>query len=165
MPDSSLLARRLCPVRRWVVGTPGYFARHGVPQRPSDLTRHVCLGYNYLAGGDLWRFKHADGAEEAVVINARLSANNADALSAVLEAGEGLALQPDFIAWEAIAEGRLISVLNDWASPPLALNLVTPGGGPRAIRTRVLLDFLTHRFTTGSAPWTTMLQPVASPAS
>ena len=29
LPDSSLIARRLCPVERWVVGTPGYFARRG----------------------------------------------------------------------------------------------------------------------------------------
>src|ERR1700730_17178804 len=34
LPDSSLMARRLCPVRRWVVGAPAYFARHGTPQRP-----------------------------------------------------------------------------------------------------------------------------------
>src|ERR1700682_1270339 len=44
LPDSSLVARRLCPVRRWVVGAPAYFARHGTPQRPRDLESHGCLG-------------------------------------------------------------------------------------------------------------------------
>src|SRR5690242_11461743 len=43
LPDSSLVARRLCPVRRWVVGAPAYFARHGTPQRPRDLERHASL--------------------------------------------------------------------------------------------------------------------------
>ena len=104
--------------------------------------------------GEIWRFKDASGTEEAVNINARLTANNAEALCASLDAGEGIALQPDFIAWQSVKAGRLIPVLTDWSSPPLALNLVTPAGGPRAIRTRVLLDFLTHRFATGSAPWT-----------
>jgi DNA-binding transcriptional LysR family regulator len=46
LPDSSLVARRLCPVRRWIVGAPAYFARHGTPQRPRDLERHACLGYS-----------------------------------------------------------------------------------------------------------------------
>jgi DNA-binding transcriptional LysR family regulator len=154
LPDSSLIARRLCPVERWVVGTPDYFARHGTPQRPRDLENHLCLGYSYLAGGDTWRFRQANGVEEAVTITARLNANNAEALTATLEAGEGIALQPDFIAWEAIAAGRLIAVLTDWAAPPLALNLVTPAGGPRPIRSRVLLDFLIGRFASGVAPWT-----------
>lgn len=154
LPDSGLVARRLCPVKRWVVGTPDYFARHGTPLRPRDLADHACLGYSYLAGGDVWRFQGQDGVEEAVAIKTRLSANNADALTASLEAGEGLALQPDFIAWEALKAGRLVAVLTDWAAPPLALNLITPAGGPRSIRTRVLLDFFVSRFAAGVAPWT-----------
>ena len=64
LADSSLIARRLCPVRRWVVGAPGYFARHGRPSRPRDLRDHACLGYLYLATGETWRFTDANGAEE-----------------------------------------------------------------------------------------------------
>lgn len=159
LPDSSLIARRLCSVHRWVVGTPGYFARRGTPRRPRDLENHACLGYSYLTSGETWRFKDATGAEEAVSIAARLSANNAEALSACLEAGEGIALQPDFIAWQGVRDGRLVPVLTDWAAPHVALNLVTPAGGPRSIRTQVLLDFLTRRFTAGAAPWTITLGP------
>jgi DNA-binding transcriptional LysR family regulator len=154
LPDSSLIARRLCPVRRWVVGTPGYFARHGTPRRPRDLESHACLAYSYLPSGETWRFTDENGVEEAATVAPRLSANNAEALTATLEAGAGIALQPDFIAWDALRDGRLVAVLQDWTAPPLALNLVTPAGG-RAIRTRVLLDFLTHRFAAGTAPWTT----------
>jgi DNA-binding transcriptional LysR family regulator len=165
LPDSSLIARRLCPVQRWVVGTPGYFARRGTPQRPRDLENHACLAYTYLMSGETWRFKDVTGAEEAVTVTPRLSANNAEALCAALEAGEGIALQPDFIAWQAIQNGRLVAVLPDWTTSPLALNLVTPGR-LRAIRTRVLLEFLTRRFAAGSAPWTITLpdrSPVQTP--
>ena len=56
------------------------------------------------------------GAEEAITVTARLSANNAEALCASLEAGEGIALQPDFIAWEAVRDGRLVVVLADWTT-------------------------------------------------
>jgi DNA-binding transcriptional LysR family regulator len=154
LPDSSLIARRLCPVRRWVVGTPSYFARHGTPERPRDLEGHACLGYSYLATGQSWRFTHVDGDEEAVTVKGPLSANNAEALTAALEAGVGVALQPDFVAWESVQAGRLTIVLQDWSSPPLALNLVTPSGGPRATRISVLMDFLARRFLAGSAPWT-----------
>ena len=86
-------------------------------------------------------------------MNAR-ARNRRTAVTAALEAGVGVALQPDFVAWESVQAGRLTIVLQDWSSPPLALNLVTPSGGPRATRISVLMDFLARRFLAGSAPWT-----------
>jgi len=40
-------------------------------------------------GGETWRSRDASGVEEAVDVKARLSANNAEALCAALDAGEG----------------------------------------------------------------------------
>jgi DNA-binding transcriptional LysR family regulator len=154
LPDSSLIARRLCPVRRWVVGAPAYFARHGTPRRPRDLQDHSCLGYLYLATGETWRFTDIGGAEESVTVTGPLSATNAEALGFAVEAALGVALQPDFLVWDAVQEGRLVTVLDDWAAPKLALHLVTPAGGPRPSRVAVLLEFLARRFTSGAAPWT-----------
>ena len=57
LPDSSLIARRLCPVERWVVGHPWLLCTPGTPQRPRDLENHACLGYSYLMSGETWRFK------------------------------------------------------------------------------------------------------------
>lgn len=153
LPDSSLLARRLCAVRRFVVGAPAYFAQHGKPQRPSDLRQHQCLGYHYLATGETWRFSNANGETEAVTVKGPLSATNAEALTSALEAGCGMALQPDFLVSQAIREGMLVTVLDDWTAPPLALHLVTPAGEPRPIRVAVLLEFLARRFGAGAAPW------------
>ncbi len=153
LPDSGLVARRLCPVRRHVVASPDYFRRHGTPGRPRDLSAHSCFGYSNLASGHAWHFHHPTEGEEVVAITPRLAANNAEALTAALEAGEGIALQPDFIVWQALAEGRLVSVMEEWESPELALHLVTPAGGPRPIRTQVMVDFLVARFAGGAAPW------------
>lgn len=157
LPDSSLLARRLCPVRRWVVGAPAYFERHGRPERPRDLEHHACLGYSYLPSGDVWRFTGPDGGEEQARTRGPLTATNAEALNFALEAGLGVALQPDFMVWEAVRDGRLEIVLDGWSPPPLALNLVTPPGGPRPARSTVLIEFLTRRFRTGAAPWSAPL--------
>jgi len=161
LPDSSLVARRLCPVRRWIVGAPAYFARHGTPQRPRDLERHACLGYSYLATGERWHFTNAEGVDEAVTVRGPLSATNAEALESALLAGIGIALQPDFLAWEALSAGRLVAVLVGWNPPPAALNVLMPPGRPRASRVAVLLDFLISHFAAGSAPWTAGL-PVAA---
>ncbi len=153
LPDSSLVARRLCPVKRRVVGSPAYFARAGVPTHPRDLSAQACLGYSYLVSGATWRFANAEGDQAAVSVKGPLSATNGDALTFALEAGLGVALQPDFMVWEALRDGRLVSVLDDWSAPPLALHVVTPAGGPRAMRVSVLIEFLVRRFGGAAPPW------------
>ena len=149
--DSSLIARRLCEVRRPVVGAPAYFDRRGRPTHPAELADHDCLGYAYLPSPEVWRFVHVGGVEAAVRPRGPLGANNADALMPALLAGLGLAIQPEFTVWEYRAAGRLEQVLPEWSLPPVALHLVTPPGGLRPARVSILVDFLVRRLAT--APW------------
>ena len=151
LADSSLRSRRLCAVRRSVVATPAYLARHGRPEQPDDLARHACLGYAYLPTPDRWHFTDGAGREVAVVPKGALRANNADALAPALRAGLGLAVQPDFTVWEDLEAGRLERVLPRWSLPPIALNLVTPPGEPRPARVTALLAFLARSLS--GAPW------------
>jgi hypothetical protein len=41
----------------------------------------------------------------------------------------------------------------DWSAPPIALNIVTPPGGPRPSKITVLIEFLVRRFSEHAAPW------------
>ncbi len=154
LPDSSLVSRTLCPVRRFVVGAPAYLEKQGRPATPADLARHACLSYSYLPTGDVWHFTSRAGKAESVRVKGPLSANNGDALNDALKSGLGLALQPDFIAWEGLQSGALERVLADWAAPPLAVNLIMPAGGARPSRITALVDFLVRRFSDDAAPWT-----------
>lgn len=147
LPDSSLTARRLRPVRRHLVASPDYLEQRGRPTHPDDLARHACLGYAYLPSGETWRLVHESGEEVVVRPTGPLRANNADALTAALCAGLGIAVQPDFIYERDVAEGRLETVMTDWALPPISVHLVAPGGGPRPARVAALMDYLTKRLS------------------
>ena len=153
LADSSLVARRLCQVRRLLVGAPEYFASHGRPSHPRDLSHHACLGYSYLPTGDRWPFVGPSGEECEARISGPLRANNGDLLMPSLRAGIGIALQPEFLVWRDLREGRLEAVLPDWAAPPIALNIVMPSGGPRPLKVAVLVEFLITRFSERTAPW------------
>ncbi|VFU09412.1 LysR family transcriptional regulator [Methylocella tundrae] len=145
LPDSSLIARRLCASPRYTVAAPSYLARRGCPAHPAELARHVCLGYTYLQTPDIWRFSNAAGEEVAVKPKGQLRANNGDALMPALIAGLGIGDLPEFIVKEALADGRLKRVLTDWLTQQGSLFLVTPPGGPRPARVEVLADFLGER--------------------
>lgn len=151
LPSSSLKARRICSVRRILVGAPDYFARHGRPAHPRDLEAHACLGYAYLPVPDRWRFENAAGEVATVMPKGPLRANNADALTPMLLAGQGLAVQPEFMVWQDLAAGRLEPALPGWSMPDLALNIVLPPGGLRPARVTAVVDFLAARLA--AAPW------------
>lgn len=152
LADSSLLARRLCKVRLVLVGSPDYFAGHGRPKHPRDLTDLRGLLYTYVRHRGLWRFEHPVHGEYTVTVPpGALMANNAEATLPSLRAGLGIALMPEFLVWDDVTAGRLEAVMCDWVFPPVAVHLVTPPGGVRPKRVDVLMAFLAARFA--KAPW------------
>lgn len=84
-------------------------------------------------------------------MHGRVRTNNADVILPALVAGHGLALQPEFLVWDALQRGELEEVMCDWKIADINVNLVTPPGMLRAARVTVLLDFLAGHFA--RAPW------------
>lgn len=151
LPDSSLLARRLCTVRLLLVGAPTYFAMHGHPSHPRDLATHRALRYVHTRAGEAWRFQHPQRGEFSQVVPSALRVNNAEALVPALRAGLGLAMQPEFLVWEDLQAGLVQSTLDDWQVPPIALHIVTPPGRSKPARVQALTEYLAAHFA--SAPW------------
>jgi DNA-binding transcriptional LysR family regulator len=151
LPDSSLLARRLCAVRILLVGAPGYFERHGHPQHPRDLSSHQALRYSHARANEAWRFRHPSQGEFAQLVPSVLRVNNAEALAPALRAGLGLALQPEFLAWSDLQAGAIETTMDAWQVPSIALHIVTPPGRAKPARVQALIEFLAGHFA--RAPW------------
>src|SRR5579883_3106418 len=148
LPDSSLIARRLCSMPRYTVAAPSYLKRHGRPTHPMHLAEHKCFGYAYLSS-NVWHYTNAAGEQASVRPAGQLRANNGEAVMPALIAGLGIADLPDFIVGEAIASGEVEVILKGWKQPEAAVHLVTPPGGPRPARVEVLAEFLTRHFSKG----------------
>jgi DNA-binding transcriptional LysR family regulator len=146
LPDSSLIARRLCAMPRYTVAAPSYLKRHGRPTHPMHLAQHKCFGYAYLPTAGAWHYTNAAGEQASVRPAGQLRVNNGEALMPALVAGLGIADLPDFIVGEAIASGKVEMILKGWTQPEGAVHLVTPPGGPRPARVEVLADFLVKHF-------------------
>ncbi|MDR6788017.1 DNA-binding transcriptional LysR family regulator [Sphingomonas sp. BE138] len=151
LEDSSLVARRLCTVRLLLVASPGYWNRVGRPTHPAQLARHRALAYSGAANPGVWRLTHPQFGEEAIAPPVVLWADNADVLTPALLAGQGVAMQPEFLVWRELLAGTLEVVMPDWAAPVLALHLVMPPSTLRPLRVQAAIDHLAHALA--KAPW------------
>jgi DNA-binding transcriptional LysR family regulator len=149
LPDSSLIARRLCGMTRYTVAAPSYLKRHGRPTHPMHLAEHKCFGYAYLSTAGLWTYTNAAGEQASVRPAGPLRVNNGEAVLPSVIAGLGIADLPDFIIGDAVASGEVEVILKGWKQPEAAVHLVSPPGGPRPARVEVLSEFLVKEFTKG----------------
>src|SRR6202045_3047613 len=128
LPGSTLVARRVCEMPRYLVGSPSYLNKYGRPKHPLHLAQHRCLTHTVTT--EVWHF--TKGAKSASVQpSGPLRVNNGDAMMPALIAGTGLGILPEFILREALAARRLERLLPDWSLPLGAVYWVTPPGGPR----------------------------------
>lgn len=146
MPDSSLVSVRLADNRRLCVATPDFLARYGVPKQPSDLARFDCLSLSSDASQTRgWAFKvpKADGFEVLYLKpSGPLDCSDGQVLHDWCLRGWGIAWRSTWEVEAEIAEGKLVSVLENFAAPPNGIYAVFPQRKHLALRVRLWIDFL-----------------------
>jgi DNA-binding transcriptional LysR family regulator len=112
-----MVAQRLSADLRWVVvASPAYLAKFGVPQHPSDLGNHQCLGFRL--GSDAiyrWEFEGPDG-EFSIPVPGKILVDEGRAMLALALAGTGLMYGMELSVAPYIARGELQPVLADWST-------------------------------------------------
>jgi DNA-binding transcriptional LysR family regulator len=128
---SSLIARRLCPIRRVLCAAPVYLAQAGTPARADELGRHRLLHYGRLATGARWHLTGPDGVT-VVEVPEGLCVNNGDVLKAAAISWAGIALLPTFLCAPELRSAALARVLPEHQARPIALHaLWRPAGSCR----------------------------------
>jgi len=150
LPDSSLKARKITPIRHTICASPDYLERCGSPILPQDLSSHKVLKYGHwpLAGIALSDTK---GKQHLVNVDDYFTANNGDAIIQIAVAGHGIVILPTFISWDALTKGDLVPILEDYSLATMHAYAVYPSTSYLPSKVRSLIDFLTHRF--GNTPY------------
>ncbi|MBV2119864.1 MAG: LysR family transcriptional regulator [Candidatus Thiodiazotropha sp. (ex Ctena orbiculata)] len=139
--DSSLIARPITPIHKYICASPEYIDRMGQPETVTDLLKHHCLHYSQISEREEWKFKTSKG-EQSLSINPRHCSNNGDVLAEMACEGLGLTILPDFIVEEALATGKLVRVLKSAELVPLTLSVVYPSRKHLSARVKTLVDHL-----------------------
>lgn len=144
LEDSSLVARRIASIERVYCASPGYLAARGTPLEPEALREHDCLPYGHSRQVQ-WQFKGQGKTLQAIAVSGRMRANNGELLRDAAIAGMGVTYLPAFIVEQALADGRLVKLLEAWTPPPLQLSAVYPQHRQIARPVQAFVEFLRER--------------------
>jgi LysR family transcriptional regulator, regulator for bpeEF and oprC len=145
--DSSLVARRVATLPFVTCATPAYLARYGVPSHPSDLERHRCIHFFMPKTGRIaeWDFTR-DGERLTPSVEARVALNDGEAYAAAGLAGLGIMHVPGFLIADALADGRLRPLLEDWDTDPLPVYVMYPQNRHLSAKVRAFVDWVAELF-------------------
>lgn len=151
LPNSGLVARPLANTRMVLCAAPAYLAAHGMPTHPDNLATHAIIAYSYWSNGDEWRFQHADGQRASLRVRARAHANSGSTCLALALASQGIILQPDFLVYDALAQGTLVEIMPAWQAGTIAMHALYPTRTLLPLKVQLLRDFLVEALR--QPPW------------
>ncbi|WP_395696604.1 LysR family transcriptional regulator [Methylocella sp.] len=144
LADSGLTAARLGRARRRVVAAPSYLVANGTPATVDDLARHNCLGFSFRRAAAVWPLKSGGRLVDREV-RGRIAAGDGETVRELAVLGLGLARLAEFHVARDLAEGRLVSVLDEAMVDAEEAHALYFGRKRLPRRIQVFLDFMTPR--------------------
>ena len=127
---------------------PSYLSRRGTPHTIADLEQHDCIAYGRSDGTPMtWLFAASDGQVERRDVTPRMTVGDAEARTAAVLAGLGVAQLATWLVQEHLASGTIVEVLPSYATPGLPLYLAWPLARQLTPKTGILLQELRQRLT------------------
>lgn len=150
LADSTLVALRVGDVRRVVVASPRYLARHKRITQPADLAEHQIIAMTHF-GIDSWSFPPTAGStiSRTVQFTPRFVVNSIRAAVASAVQGRGIVRMFSYHLADAVADGTLKIILADDEHAPLPVHLVSPHGRLSVPKVRAFVDFALPKLREG----------------
>ena len=148
LADSSLVARKLAPVRRILCASPGYLSEHGTPASLEELENHNCLSHHTA---DPWRLVGPDGPA-AHRPHGTLQTNSFEVVRSAILAGIGIGFRSTWDIGSELTDGRLVQILPEYeGSTNVGLYAIYPSRQFLPVKVRLFIDFLAELY--GNEPY------------
>ncbi|MDD5333903.1 MAG: LysR family transcriptional regulator [Rhodoferax sp.] len=150
--DSTLRATRLGTFGQWVVASPDYLRRSGLPQAPEDLAQMDWVTLTLLPTPLTWHFTGAQGELRTVRTASRLRCDSAATLRALLLEGAGVSVMDQLSTDELVRRGDLIRLLPEWRLPEGGIYAVYAPGRHIQPKVRAFIDFYVAHLNASTTP-------------
>jgi len=144
LENSSLMTRLLMPCNFHVCASPEYLKKNGKPQHPNELKAHNCFIYSLVPNSEHWQFKDELGQVISIKVSGNLRSDAGNILMNSALNGNGIFIGPTFLVANALAEGRLETVLEQYASMSTGLYALYPRSSFVSLKVRAFVDFITE---------------------
>jgi DNA-binding transcriptional LysR family regulator len=147
LSDSQLMTRSLGEFTFRIVAAPSYLAkRRGPPGTPEALLGFDCLHHRPPSSSRLERWPlRRDGVDLDLELPVRAVASTLEPLIAMAESGLGIACVPRFAIRQQLAEGRLVSLLDEYVLSASPLRLLWPSSRHTSHKVKAFVDFMGQR--------------------
>lgn len=143
LKDSSQTARKLGDFQQWLLACPAFLQTHFTPTAPDELPTLDFIAFTPLQQPTYWTFSRQQ--QQAIAqLNACYHTNSTQTITALMLAGAGFGILPDYSARTLISSGRLQQLLPQWQLPKGGIYAVYPPGRFRPARVTAFVDFLQH---------------------
>lgn len=142
LKDSSLIARLLMPCHIVTCAAPGYLEKRGTPRYPNELVEHNCLVYSSNSRSDIWKYRDKKGKDVDVKVSGNYRSDAGSLLFSAALAGHGIFSGPEFVVAGALKDGKLVSILEEYAPTSTGLYAVYPYSRHVSTKVRSFVDLL-----------------------
>jgi len=143
--EDGLVMRAFGRSNQFLVASPGYLARSGVPGSPQELRERATLDYGGEPDPGPWELVGAHGESVRAEHTPRVLCHDFIVLRAAALAGLGIAQLPESVVREDLQSGALARVLPEWKTPEGIVHAVFPSRRGLLPAVRVFIDFLAER--------------------
>ncbi|BEU03785.1 transcriptional regulator [Agarivorans sp. OAG1] len=152
LPDSSLIVRKLAPLKSVLCASPEYLKQQGIPQTIEQLAAHNCLQFSYSRDVKEWTFMR-DGQSQSIDVKGNYRVNNSEALHEAMLQGLGIGRLPTFVAGPDIVAGRLIKLLDQYQMPNQSIYAVFSERQFLPAKVRAFVDFAIEHLAAEQPYW------------
>jgi LysR family transcriptional regulator, transcriptional activator for dmlA len=150
-PTSNLIQRLLQRNRRFMVASPEYLEKHGIPETLDDLRHHNCIVLRQEHDiYDIWRFDERGGENPSARVNGGLSTNDGEMAREWMLNGHGIMLRSEWDIARHVREGRLQIVLPEHFQTA-NIAAIYPERHQLTAKVRVFVDHLAKRIRQSNA--------------